>query len=298
MKPGELLEAVNLIEKEKNINREAIYEMLSDIMEQVYNKYYEPNKDIKIDIDRNSGEISAYQSKKIVEEVMDEDLEISLDEAIKIDNNSKIGDSLLFMIEQKKFDRIAAQNVKQSLIQRIKDEEKKIIYNEVKNYHNTVINGVIQRVDKNNVYVNIGKTIAILPAKEQIRKDNYRIGEKYKFFVVQVEIKPKGVSVVLSRTHPKLVERLFEEEVTEMYDKIIEVKGVARDPGFRSKIAVKSYDKNIDPIGACVGQKGNRIQLIVKELKGEKIDIIPFKEDEGEFIINSLRPAEIERGRN
>lgn len=295
MKQEELLSAINLIEKEKNISRDVLIEMLAEVLEQAYKKYYEPKKNIKIDIDNTTGEITSYQIKTIVEEVKDEEKEISLIEALKNDSNAKIGDSMLFMLEQVKFDRIAAQTVKQAFLQKIKEEEKKIIFNDVKNFQNTIITGTIQRIDRNNVYVNIGKTVAILPQKEQIRKDNYKIGEKLKFYVVQVENTPKGVSVILSRTHPRLVEKLFEEEVTEMYDKIIEIKGVARDAGFRSKIAVKSYDKNIDPIGACVGQKGNRIQLIVKELKGEKIDIIPFCEDEAEFIINALRPAEIEK---
>ncbi|HOK40519.1 MAG TPA: transcription termination factor NusA [bacterium] len=295
MKPEELLEAVNLIEKEKNINRDAIFAILTDVLSQVYKKFYAPKKNIKIIIDKKTGVFSAYESKTIVENVKDSDKEISIQEALTIDSSAKIGDSLMFILEEVKFDRIVAQTVKQTLLQRIKEEEKKSIFSDVKNLLNTVITGEVQRIDKNNVYVNIGKTIAILPTKEQTKKDNYKIGDKLKFYIVQIENKPKGVSVILSRTHPKLVEKLFEEEITEIYDKLIEIKGVARDPGYRSKIAVKSLDANIDPIGTCVGQKGNKIQSIVKELKGEKIDIIPFSEDEGEFIINALRPAVIEK---
>jgi transcription termination/antitermination protein NusA len=295
MRPEQLLNAVNLLVKEKHIDRETVFQILEETMAPVYKKYNEPTKNIRLNIDRKTGHLSVYQEKVVVEDVADNDKEISYEEATKIAGNADIGDKLQFLLKQKPYDRIFAQTVKQTLMQRITDEEKKIIYNDVKDYNGQIINGKIQRIDKKNIYVNIGKTIAILPYNEQIRKDNYRVGEDFKFFVVQVEDRPKDINIVLSRTHPQLVVKLFEEEISEIVDKTISIMAISRDPGYRTKIAIKTLDESIDPIGACVGQKGNRIQYIVRELRGEKIDIIPYSEDETKFIVNALRPATISK---
>ena len=244
-------------------------------------------------MNRENGEIHVYSQKKVVDQVYDEINEIILDEAKEIDTNYNIEDVVSIEVTPKKFGRVAAQAAKQVVIQRIKEEERRIIYSDFAEKEDDIITGAIIRKDKNNVLVDLGKTEAVLGPNEQMPGEKYNFNDKIKLYIVEVKNTTKGAQIVISRTHPGLIKRLFELEVPEIFDGTVEIKSIAREAGFRTKIAVASNDENVDPMGACVGPKGVRVQNIVNELKNEKIDIIKWSKLPEEYIANALSPAKV-----
>jgi N utilization substance protein A len=242
------------------------------------------------------GEVELFKILTVVLEVTNAELEISLEDARKnLDPEAQVGDELLEKLAQS-YGRIAAQAAKQNLIQRLRDAERDIIYNEFKDRKGELTHsGIVQRFEKKNIIVNLGRTDAILPEKEQIPRERYRQGDRIRAFIVDVEMGGKGPQIVLSRTHPGFLIKLFEQEVPEIYEGIVEVKGAAREPGGRAKIAVVSHDSDVDPVGACVGSEGTRVQSVVQELRGEKIDIVHWTPDPGEFVVRAMRAGSSKR---
>ena len=291
---GEFLLAIEEISKEKGISKEQLFSALDAALVSAYKKNYgSNNSNVKVMIDRESGAINVYSLKTVVEEVENDQLEISLEDAKELNIKHQLGDMAELKVIPKDFGRIAAQTAKHVVVQKIREAERGIIYDEFITRENELVTGLVQRKEKNNVYFDLGKTEAVLEAKEQVPGETYNINDRIKTYIVRVEKTTKGPQIILSRTHPGLVKRLFELEVPEIQDGIVEIKSVAREAGSRSKIAVYSYDENVDPVGACVGQKGQRVQVIVDELRGEKIDIIDWSEDPVEFVASALSPAKI-----
>jgi len=232
----------------------------------------------------------------VVETVQDPAVEVTLDEAREtLDPDAQLGDELLCKLDSSLFGRIAAQAAKQNIVQRVRDAEREIIYNEFKGREGQLVNGIVQRFEKRNIIVNLGRTDAILPEKEQVPRERYRQGDRIRAYIVSVEITSRGPQIVLSRTHPGMLMKLFEQEVPEIYEGIVEVKGAAREPGGRAKIAVVSNDPDVDPVGACVGMKGTRVQSVVQELRGEKIDIVHWIPDQAEYVCRALAPAKVSK---
>lgn len=291
---GEFLLAIEEISKEKGISKEQLFSALDAALVSAYKKNYgSNNSNVKVMIDRETGAINVYSLKTVVEEVENDQLEISLEDAKELNIKLQLGDMAELKVIPKDFGRIAAQTAKHVVVQKIREAERGIIYDEFITRENELVTGLVQRKEKNNVYFDLGKTEAVLEAKEQVPGETYNINDRIKTYIVRVEKTTKGPQIILSRTHPGLVKRLFELEVPEIQDGIVEIKSVAREAGSRSKIAVYSYDENVDPVGACVGQKGQRVQVIVDELRGEKIDIIDWSEDPVEFVASALSPAKI-----
>ena len=242
------------------------------------------------------GEVELFEAKTVVETVQDSAVEITRDEARdSLDPDAEIGDELLCKLDSSMFGRIAAQAAKQNIVQRVRDAEREIIYNEFKGREGQLVNGIVQRFEKRNIIVNLGRTDAILPEKEQVPRERYRQGDRIRAYIVSVEITSRGPQIVLSRTHPGMLTQLFAQEVPEIYEGIVEVKGAAREPGGRAKIAVVSNDPDVDPVGACVGMKGTRVQAVVQELRGEKIDIVHWIPDQAEYVCRALAPAKVSK---
>jgi transcription termination/antitermination protein NusA len=242
------------------------------------------------------GEVELFEAKAVVETVQDPAVEVTLDEAREtLDPDAQLGDELLCKLDSSLFGRIAAQAAKQNIVQRVRDAEREIIYNEFKGREGQLVNGIVQRFEKRNIIVNLGRTDAILPEKEQVPRERYRQGDRIRAYIVSVEITSRGPQIVLSRTHPGMLMKLFEQEVPEIYEGIVEVKGAAREPGGRAKIAVVSNDPDVDPVGACVGMKGTRVQSVVQELRGEKIDIVHWIPDQAEYVCRALAPAKVSK---
>ncbi len=291
---GEFLLAIEEISREKGISKEQLFNALDAALVSAYKKNYGSNhSNVKVMIDRETGAINVYSLKTVVEIVENEATEISMDEAKDQSVKLQLGDVAEVKVIPKDFGRIAAQTAKHVVVQKIREAERGIIYDEFITRENELVTGLIQRKEKNNVYFDLGKTEAVLEAKEQVAGEVYNINDRVKTYIVRVEKTTKGPQIILSRTHPGLVKRLFELEVPEIQDGIVEIKSVAREAGSRSKIAVHSYEPNVDPVGACVGQKGQRVQVIVDELRGEKIDIIEWSEDPAQFVASALSPARI-----
>lgn len=291
----EFIGALNEIEREKGIPKELVFEALESALISSYKKNYGTSQNVIVNMDRETGDISIFASKEIVEEVEDPQLQISLEEAQKIDPNYQLGDVYNVKIHPKNFGRIAAQTAKQVVIQRIKDAERDVIFEDFTDREREIITGIVQRSAHGNVYVDLGKTEAILPLNEQIKSETYDHGDRYKFLLLEVKRSPKGPQIVLSRSHPDLVKRLFELEVPEISDGIVEIYSIAREAGSRTKIAVFSRDEEVDPLGACVGYKGARVNAIVEELQNEKIDIVIWQRNIEEFIANALSPSKVEK---
>jgi N utilization substance protein A len=291
MNTGELFEALGDIVKEKGIDKELVFSALESALTSAYKKNY--GTMTKVLVNRESGEIKIYAQKKVVEEVEDNSLEISLEDAKKINVRYELGDIVDIEVTPKDFGRVAAQNVKQNVVQKIREAERQIIYKEFVEKENDIITGIIQKKEKQNVLVDLGKIETLLTPTEQMQSEEYNHGDRLKFYVVEVKWTPKGPNIVLSRTHPGLVKRLFEIEVPEIFEGVVEIKSIAREAGSRTKIAVHSRDENVDATGACVGPKGIRVQNIVNELKGEKIDIVKWSKSPAEFIANALSPAKV-----
>ncbi len=289
----EFIEALEEIEEEKGISKEVILEALESALISSYKKNFGSSQNVEIEIDENSGIVKVFAKKNVVENVEDELLEISLEDAKSIDDKYQIGDIVNIEITPKNFGRIAAQTAKQVIIQRIKDAERDVIYEEFADRENEIITGTVQRVSRNNVYIDLGKTEGILPPSEQIDGEVYEQGDRLKLYILEVKKTTKGPQIILSRSHPGLIKRLFELEVPEIHEGIVEIYAISREAGSRTKIAVFSRDPNVDPVGACVGFKGSRVKAIVEELNGEKIDIIVWSKNIEEFIANSLSPSKV-----
>ena len=293
----EFIGALKEIVKDKGISEDLLFTTIEDALVAAYKKNYagptSSAQNVKVTIDRENGEIHVYSQKIVVEEVFDNVTEIGLEEAQEIKPTYDLDDVVDFEVTPKNFGRVAAQLAKGVVTQRIREAERSIIYNEYKEKEYDIITGTVLREDKGNVFVNIGKLETAIGPNEQIPREKYKFNEKIKLYVVEVKNTSKGAQIIVSRTHPGLVKRLFELEVPEIYEGVVEIKSISREAGSRSKIAVVSHDENVDPMGACVGPKGARVQNIVNELKGEKIDIIKWSKDPEEFIASSLSPAKV-----
>ncbi|MDD2498410.1 MAG: transcription termination factor NusA [Desulfitobacteriaceae bacterium] len=289
----EFIEALNELEKEKGIAKDVLLETIEAALISAYKKNFGSSQNVRVEIDRESGEIHVYSRKDIVETVEDPRIEISLEEARKTNPVFEAGDIFETEVTPRTFGRIAAQTAKQVVVQRIREAERSIIFDEYINREGDIVTGIVQRFEMKNVYIDLGKTEAILMPSEQIPREQYEQGERIKSFIVEVKKTTKGPQILVSRTHPGLLKRLFELEVPEIHDGTVEIRSVAREAGARSKIAVFSKFENVDPVGACVGPKGMRVQTIVSELKGEKIDIVKWSEDPISYVENALSPAKV-----
>ena len=288
----------NVIEqvgKDKGLDKTILIEALEAAMVKAAEKKHGPNKVIEAQFNEELGEIELFQFKTVVEHIANPDKEISLDEAHELDPEAVIGDSLGIKLDTSEFGRIAAQTAKQIIIQKVREAERNIVYNEYTNKKGEIVTGIVHTFERGDIIVDMGRAEAILPREEQVRRENYRQGDRIRAFILDVKNVQKGPQIVLSRTYQKFVAKLFEMEVPEIYEGIINIKGVAREPGDRTKIAVSSNDQAVDPVGACVGVKGSRVQAVVQELRGEKIDIVPWSDEPAKFICNALLPAQIVR---
>ncbi|MEJ6951528.1 transcription termination factor NusA [Natronospora cellulosivora (SeqCode)] len=291
----EFLHALDDIIKNKGITKEVLFEAIETALISAYKKDFGSKENVKVEIGRNTGEVHVYTKKEVVEEVENELLEISLEEAKKIKGDFEIGDIVEQEITPANFGRIAAQTAKQVVMQRIREAERDVIYEEYKQKEGELITGVIQRFHNNNVFIDFGKIEALLPPSEQMPNEQYNAGDRIKLYVVEVSSDSKGPKILVSRTHPALIKRLFEVEVPEIFDGIVEIQNIAREAGYRSKISVSSFDEQVDPVGACVGPKGMRVQAVVDQVNGEKIDIIEWCEDPKVLVSNALNPAEVKK---
>ncbi len=293
MDSRELIKALDLIEEEKGIDKEIVFEAIEASLAQACKKNYGTSDNIHVEINRKTGDIKVYQRREVVEEEYDRFLEIELDEARKIDPHYEIGDFIDFEITPKNFGRISAQTAKQVVVQKIREAEREMIYNEFIEKEREIEKATVQRVERKNVIVKIGRYEAILPAKEQIPGETYAFDDQIVVYIVEVRQTTKGPQITVSRTHYELVKRLFEHEMPEVKDGTVEIKSIAREAGSRSKMAVYSNNPSVDPVGSCVGKNGARVNAVVNELKGEKIDIVPWDEDPKKFIASALNPAEV-----
>lgn len=297
MKPSEckeLLKAMDELEKEKGIKKDYLLESLESSLITAYKKNYDSADNVKIEINKENGQISVYSVKKVVEVVENPNLEISIEQAHKISKTLQIGDEVNVEIIPKNFGRIAAQTAKQVVIQKIREAEREVVFSEYNNRKGEILSGIIQKADSSIVVMDLGKIEGVMPAKEQVKTEKYRVNDKMKVYVVDVTKGAKGnPQAIVSRSHPDFVRKLFEFEIPEIYEGLIEIKNVSRDAGSRSKVAVYSSNPNIDPVGSCVGQKGVRIQNIITELRNEKIDVIEWSEDPATYISSALLPAKV-----
>ncbi|HZS12924.1 MAG TPA: transcription termination factor NusA [Nitrospirales bacterium] len=291
----ELIAVIDQIGREKGIEKTKVISALEAALQSAAKKRFGQGENIQVQIDPKSGEISVVSLKTIVDTVANPKAEISLSEARKVDSEAEVGDEIGNLIEMEELGRIAAQTAKQVIVQKVREAEWEAVQKEYSTRQGDLINGIIMGQERRNYLVELGKTEAVLPASEQIPRETYRRGDRIKAILLEVRRTPKDVQVILSRTHPQFVTKLFELEVPEVSEKIVEIKGVVREPGDRTKIAVSSRDKAVDPVGACVGIKGSRVQAVVRELRGEKIDIIAWTQDPRVFIAEALNPASIEK---
>ncbi|HEX3044203.1 MAG TPA: transcription termination factor NusA [Bacillota bacterium] len=289
----EFMDALEQVEREKGISKEILLDAIETALASAYKRDQKVAQSIEVRVDPGTGAFHVYTHKTVVEEVEDDKNEIDLAEAQKINPIYELGDLVEFEIFPKEFGRIAAQTAKQVVVQRIREAERSIIYDEFVNRVGDLITGIIQRFEQRNIFIDLGRIEGVLPGNEQIPNERYEQGMRLKTYVVEVKKTTKGPQVLLSRTRTGLLKRLFELEVPEVQDGLVEIKSVAREPGYRSKIAVMSRDPQVDPVGACVGSRGIRVQMIVRELKGEKIDVVPWSSEPIEFIINALSPAKV-----
>ena len=290
----EFLEAIDELEREKHMPKDMLIEAIESALVSAYKKNYGTSQNVRVSIDRENGDINVYMRRDIVEVVEDEFSQASIEEAQEIDPEYEIGDVIEYQVTPQDFGRIAAQTAKQVVIQRIREAERGMIYDDYIGRTGQVVTGVVQRVSNNTVFINMGRAEVILSSNEQIPGEKYKTNDRLKVYVMDVKRTSKGPQVFLSRTHPGLVKKLFELEVPEIQDETIEIKSVAREAGSRSKIAVCTYDENVDPVGSCVGPRGQRVQAVVDELGGEKIDIINWSDDPGKMISAALSPSKVE----
>ncbi|MDT7016430.1 transcription termination factor NusA [Latilactobacillus curvatus] len=289
----EMLGALDALEQEKGVKKEIVIEALEAALVSAYKRNYGQAQNVEVEFDQKKGNIHVYAVKEVTEEVFDSRLEVSYQDALEINKAYEVGDTIRFEVTPKDFGRIAAQTAKQVIMQRVREAERSIIYNEYSQYENEIMQGVVERRDNKFIYVNLGKIEAVLSKQDQIPNEEYQAHDRIKVYVSKVENTTKGPQVFVSRTHPDLVKRLFEQEVPEIYDGTVEIVSIAREAGDRTKMAVRSTDPNVDPVGTCVGPKGQRVQLVVNELHGENMDIVKWEEDPSDYIANALNPAEV-----
>ena len=289
----ELLEALDILEKEKNISKDVMLEAIENSLLSACKNHFGTSDNIKIVMDRNTCDYSVYAEREVVEEVFDPAIEISLEDAEKINPALHIGDIAQVELHSKEFGRIATQNAKNLILQKIREEERKAVFDQYFEKEKDIVTGIVQRYIGKNISVNLGKADAILTENEQVKGEHFEPTERIKLYIVEVKNTPKGPKILVSRTHPELVKRLFESEVTEVKDGTVEIKSIAREAGSRTKIAVWSNDPDVDPVGACVGMNGARVNAIVNELRGEKIDIINWSDNPAILIENALSPAKV-----
>lgn len=289
----DFLDALEQLAREKGIDKEVLLEAIEAALISGYKRNFNSAGNVRVDIHRDNGEVRVFARKNVVEEPDDTRLEISLDAARDLNPSYQVGDVVEIEVTPRDFGRIAAQTAKQVVTQRIREAERTVIYGKFADREEEVVTGIVNRVDPRVAYIDVGDTEAILPQSEQMPTDDLRMGNRLKVFISRVERTTKGPQIVVSRSHPGLLKRLFELEVPEIYDGVVEIKAVSREAGYRSKIAVHSRNPEVDPIGACVGTRGSRVQSVVSELNGEKVDIVEWSEDPATFVANALSPAKV-----
>lgn len=291
----ELMHALQQLEKEKGIDKATIIDAIEAALISAYKRNFGTTQNVDVQIDRETGDVQVFAIKKIVAVPQDTLTEITVEEAKNIEPSLEEGDIVEIEVTPRKFGRIAAQTAKQVVVQRIREAERGIVFEEYYNKENDIVTGIVQRIERKNVIIDLGKAEALLTPNEQTPGEIYNFNNRIKVYIIDVKKTTKGPSILVSRTHPGLVKRLFELEVPEIHDGIVEIRGISREAGSRTKIAVYSREEDVDPVGACVGQKGTRVQAIVDELRGEKIDIIKWSSNVEEFISSSLSPAKVIR---
>ncbi|MBW1864434.1 MAG: transcription termination factor NusA [Deltaproteobacteria bacterium] len=292
---ADIKRVVEQISREKGINVEVLIKALEEALRSAAKKKFGNKVDIEAQYYEETGEIEVFQFKEVVETLTEPEIQISLEEGRELDPDCQVGDSLGTKMDATTFGRIAAQSAKQVIIQKMKDAERDVVYSSFIDRKGDIINGIVQRVDRGDIIINLGHTEGVLPNREQVPRESYRRGDRIRALILDVLHESRGPQILLSRTHPDFLVHLFKTEVPEISEGIVEIKGAAREPGVRAKFAVSSNDSDIDPVGACVGMKGSRVQNVVQELRGEKIDIIPWHVDAAKFVCNALAPAEISR---
>ncbi|PLS06553.1 transcription termination factor NusA [Neobacillus cucumis] len=290
---SELLDALTILEREKGISRDILIEAIEAALISAYRRNFNQAQNVRIDLNLGTGSMRVFARKEVVDQVFDPRLEISLEDAQRINPNYQVEDVVEMEVTPKDFGRIAAQTAKQVVTQRVREAERGIIYSEFIDREEDIMTGIVQRLDSKFIYVSLGKIEALLPVNEQMPNERYKPHDRIKVFITKVEKTTKGPQIFVSRTHPGLLKRLFEIEVPEIYDGTVEIKSVAREAGDRSKISVHSDNPEVDPVGSCVGPKGTRVQAVVNELKGEKIDIVKWSDDPVVFVANSLSPSKV-----
>ena len=290
---ADFISAIQELGKEKGIEPELLYQAVEDALVAAYKKNSNTNQNVRVDMNKETGEIHVYAQRTVVEGVPVDETEMTVQEAQAIDPRYLAGDIVETEVTPKNFGRIAAQNAKQVVVQRIREAERGQVYERFQSRNQDIVTGIIERQENKNVYIDLGKVEAVLTPNEQIPGEIYQYHDRMKTFIVEVKRSAKGPQIVVSRTHPGLLKRLFELEVPEIHDGIVEIKSVAREPGMRSKISVYTADENVDPVGACVGHKGMRVQTIVNELRGEKIDIVKYSEAPAQYVANALSAAKV-----
>lgn len=291
----EFILAIEDLEKEKQISKDLLIEAIESALVSAYKKNYGTSQNVRVNIDRETGDIDVFMRRDIVEEVDDPFVEVSLEEAQAIDPAYELGDVIEYQVKPRDFGRIAAQTAKQVVVQRIREAERGMIYDDYINRQGEIITGQIQRISNETIFINMGRTEGILAVTEQVPGEHYDVNDRLRLYIMDVKKTTKGPQVYLSRSHPGLVKRLFELEVPEIQDGIVEIKSIAREAGSRTKIAVFASDESVDPVGSCVGARGTRVQAVVDELNGEKIDIINWSDDPSELISSALSPAKVEQ---
>ncbi|TYQ13039.1 UNVERIFIED_CONTAM: NusA antitermination factor [Acetivibrio alkalicellulosi] len=292
---ADLIHALEQLEKEKGIDKEVLIEAIEAALISAYKRNFGSSQNVRVVIDRQSGDFKVYALKRVTVDPQDEHSDISIDNAKRINADFEEDDVAEIEVTPKKFGRIAAQTAKQVVVQRIREAERGIIFDEFSNKEGEIVTGIVQRIERKNVIIDLGKTEAVLAPTEQVPGEEYKFNDRIKTYIIEVKKTTKGPQIMVSRTHPGLIKRLFELEVPEIHEGIVELKSISREPGSRTKIAVYSRDDNVDPVGACVGQKGTRVQAIVDELRGEKIDIIKWSSNAKDYISSSLSPAKVVR---
>ncbi len=290
---AEFIDALNTIEKDRGINKEVLIDAIESALISAYKRNYGTSNNVRVEVNRDTGEVQVFASKTVVEDIENANAEMTLEEAREINKLYQLGDVIEEEAMPKDFGRIAAQTAKQVVVQRIREAERGVIFDEFIEKENELLTAIIQQTDKNGVYVELGRTEGLLPPNETIQGEEYNANDRLKVYVLEVRKMPKGPQILVSRTHPGLVKRLFEMQVPEIYDGTVEIKAIAREAGSRTKLAVYSRDENVDAQGACIGNKGSRVNDIVEELGGEKIDVVLWSEDPAEFIAAALSPASV-----
>ena len=286
---------IDQVVKDKGVDREILIEALESAVLSAANKKYRNTRELEAHYNTEQGEVELFEFVTVVDEVQDSYKEIDLDEAREIDPDVECGDSLGMKMDSGSFSRIAAQTAKQVIIQKVREAEREGIYNEFKDRVGELVNGIVRRYERGDLIVDLGRAEALLPHREQVPRENYRQADRVRAYIAEVKMSPKGPQIILSRTHPSLVVELFKTEVPEIAEGIVEIVSCSREPGSRAKIAVVSHDPDVDPVGACVGMRGSRVQNVVSELRGEKIDIIPWTPDMARFACAALAPADVSR---